>query len=210
MREIAKLVWEDGKLVASAPNLPALAWARPAELAEARLNCESPLTELALETGGDLLAAAFKVVPFVREPLPRPTFGDAVTPAARAAFTLFLGQNVDHTADAFRVLRGEPDDFLVCARRYHDVWKVGGFTVAATTLTVRFEDLWNLIPEGRRFRNYLVEVHRDPNGADSAEAQAHGIVDETLTDIAPDARICLDLAAGGGFTLTFWPIVACA
>ena len=55
-------------------------------------------------------------------------------------------------------------------------------------------------------------MHAVPGGpftrekAISAEAQAAHVVRETLPGIAPDARICLDLADGGGFTLTFWPV----
>lgn len=208
MEPVAVLAWDDGILKASTPNLPTLSWQRPGDLAEARLNSDPPPADLDLNTGGDLLAAAFKVVPFVREPLPRPCFGGGVTFPAQEAFKLFLGINVAERADEFKVMRGEPDDFLVCARRYHDVWKVGAFTVEQTTLTVRFEDLWRQLPEKSRFTNYLVEVVRDPNAKDSAEAKAERVVRETLPGIAPDARICLDLAAGGGFTLTFWPVAS--
>jgi hypothetical protein len=63
-----------------------------------------------------------------------------------------------------------------------------------------------MLPEKARFTDYLVEVVRDPNAKDSPEAQAAHVVRETLPGIAPDARICLDLADGGGFTLTFWPV----
>ena len=206
MEAVATLAWDDGVLKASTPNLPPLAWTRPADLAEARLNCDPPPADLDLGHGGDLLTAAFKVIPFVREPLPTPFFGGGVTFPAQEAFRLFLGINVAEKADDFRVLRGEVDDFIVCARRYHDVWKVGAFTVSATTLTVRFEDLWEMLPEKARFTDYLVEVVRDPNAKDSPEAQAAHVVRETLPRIAPDARICLDLADGGGFTLTFWPV----
>ena len=208
MEPVATLVWDDGVLKASTPNLPTLSWQRPGDLAEARLNSDPPPADLDLGTGGDLLAAAFKVVPFVREPLPQPCFGEGVTLPAQEAFKLFLGINVAERADDFKVTRGEPDDFLVCARRYHDVWKVGAFTVEETTLTVRFEDLWRQLPEKSRFTNYLVEIVRDPNAKDSAEAQTERVVRETLPGIAPDARICLDLAAGGGFTLTFWPVAS--
>ncbi len=206
MKPVAELAWDDGILKASTPNLPTLSWRRPGDLAEARLNCDPPPQAMDLGNGGDLLTAAFKVVPFVREPLPEPVFGGGVTLPAQEAFKLFLGVNVSEKADDFRVLRGEPDDFLVCARRYHDVWKVGAFTVEPTTLTVRFEDVWRLLPEASRATEYLVEVVRDPNGGDPPEAQAAHVVREALPGIAPDARICLDLAAGGGFTLTFWPV----
>lgn len=210
LNPIGRLAWDDGVLKASSPNLPTLSWTRPADLAEARLEIEAPIDALAIADGHDLLTAAFTIVPFVREPLPKPDFGVGVTVAAREAFAVFTGQNASsQRADAFRALRGEPDDFLVCARRYKDVWKVGAFSVESTTLTVRFEDLWNQLPKtAPRYTDYLVEVVRDPNAKDTPEAQVAGVVRETLTGIAPDARIFLDVARGGGFTLTFWPVAA--
>ena len=202
---VGKLEWNDGILSASSPNIPPLTWQRPADLAEARLEIDPPVGKLEVDDGEDLLKAAFEVLPFVREPLPKPVWGEALTPAAREAFTLLLGQNVADRADAFRVTRGEVGEFLVCARRYKSVWKVGGFTSGAMTLTVRFEDLWDQLPKNEKYTDYMVEVLRDPNAKDATDAKE---VREVLTGIAPDARICLDLAANGGFTLTFWPVAA--
>ena len=135
-------------------------------------------------------------MPFVCGPIPEPVFGEAVTPAARAAFRVFLG--LDGTGDDFHVMRGEPDDCLVFARRSRGdrptgaAWQVGGFTVEATTLTVRFEDVWELTPPDLRVTSYTVNVLRDGE-------------DAVLSDIAPDARIFIDLAANGGFLLSFTP-----
>ena len=203
---LAQLSFEEGTLVSSSAGSGRRTWARPADLAEARLACEMPPVAVTPADGAELLALAFAVVPFAVPPFPRPFYGPAVTQSAQEAFALFLGQNTAHAADEFRVLRGAPDDFVVCARRYHDVWKVGAFTVRPTTLTVRFEDLWKLLPR-RPFTEYMVEVVRDPHAKDAPEAHAAGIVREVLAGTAPDVRICLDLAANGGFTLTFWPIV---
>jgi len=200
IKEVGKLEFEDGVLKASSPNLPTLAWDRPAALAEARLECDPPPDSLEIADGADALAAAFKVLPFARGPLPKPTFGAAVTPAARAAFALLAGTTMHEAADSFRVLRGEVDDFIVFARRYKDVWMAGALAVSATTLTFRFEDIWAQLPMGSRFAEYIVEVVRD----DPADPAA--CVRETLPGVAPDARIMLDLRAGGGFTLAFWPM----
>lgn len=210
MEPLAKLEWHEGVLKASSPNLPPLAWTRPADLAEARLEIEPPVASLDLEDGKDLLTAAFAVVPFVREPLPKPSFGPGVTPAACEAFLVFTGQNASsQRADAFRVMRGEPGDFVVCARRYKDVWKAAAFAVEPTALTFRFEDLYLQLPKtAPRYEDYIVEVVRDPNSKDPAEAQSAGVVRETITGVPPDARIRLELQRGGGFTLTFWPVAA--
>lgn len=193
MTAVAQLSWRDGALWSESPGCPARAWARPADLAQARLGTDSAVDTLELTDGHDLLTAAFAVVPFVCGPLAEPIFGEAVTPAARAAFRVFLG--LDGAGDDFRVMRGEPDDFLVFARRAGATWQVGGFTVEATTLTVRFEDVWDLTPPDLRVTSYSVTVLKD--GA--------AILPTILPDIAPDARIFIDLAANGGFLLSFTP-----
>ncbi len=197
---VGKLEFEDGVLKASTKNLPTLAWERPAALAEARLESDPPPAALEVADGADALTAAFKVLPFVRGPLPAPSFGEAVTPAARAAFSLLMGTTLHEVADSFRVLRGEVDDFIVFARRYKDVWMAGALAKASTTLTFRFEDLWTQLPKGHQFKEYMVEVVRDD------PADPSGCVRETLPGTAPDARIMLDVRANGGFTLAFWPV----
>ncbi len=199
MNPVCQLEWDDGLLRTTGPDSVVRTWTRPAELAAARLALLPPVDSLDLATGSDLLTVAFAVIPFVAEPFPTPVFGEGVTLAARTVFELFLGP----ASDDFRVLRGEPNDFLVCARRHGDTWTVGAFTVAATTLTVRFEDLWYLLPPDLRHISYTVEVTRDPHAKDDESVRAEGVVRETLTDVAPDARIFLDLLAGGGFTLRF-------
>lgn len=99
-----------------------------------------------------------------------------------------------------------PDDFLVFAVGLEGtVPTVCGLACAATTLTVRFEDVWRLLPSSRRAFSYSCAVARDPHSKDDPSAQAEGIVRESLPDLAPDARICLDLADNGGFVLTFHP-----
>jgi len=204
MEPVGKLEFEDGTLKASTPNLPTLSWDRPAALAEARLECDQPPSVLEISNGADALVVAFKVLPFVRGPLPAPSFGDDVTPAARASFALLLGSSLHEVADSFRVIRGELDDFIVFARRYKDVWMVGALSVDSTTLTFRFEDIWSQLPEKSRFPEYIVEVVRD----DPTDAKS--CVRETLTGVAPDARIMLDIRANGGFMLTFWPVAGAA
>lgn len=184
------LIWREGTLWTEGSGEDPRAWMRPADLAEARFGTDAAPASLVLGNGRDLLTFAFTVAPFARGPLPEPAFGEAVTPAARAAFRLFLG--LDGAGDAFHVLRGEPDDFLVFARRTGTVWRAGAFTVEATTLTVRFEDVWDRTPPALRATSYCVDVLRDGENA-------------TLTGIAPDARLFIDLAANGGFLFTFTP-----
>ena len=184
------LIWREGTLWTEGPREEPRAWMRPADLAEARLGTDPAPESLALADGRDLLAFAFTEAPFARGPLPEPAFGEAVTPAARAAFRLFLG--LDGAGDDFHVMRGEPDDFLVFARRTGAVWRVGAVTVDATTLTLRFEDVWDRTPPALRATSYAVDVLRDGENA-------------ILPGIAPDARLFIDLAANGGFLFTFTP-----
>ncbi len=190
MTPVGEISWRDGALWTTSPGSAARAWERPADLASARLRTDPAVETLAINDGRDMLTAAFAVLPFVRAPIPEPTFGDAVSPAARAAFRLFLG--LEGEGDSFHALRGEPDDFLVFARRFGRTWRVGAFAVEATTLTLRFEDVWNLTPKDLRAFSYSVDVQKDGEPA-------------TLADIAPDARIFIDLAANGGFLMTFTP-----
>ena len=200
------LIWREGTLWTEAPGEEPRAWTRPADLAEARLGTDPAPEPLALADGRDLLTFAFTVAPFARGPFPEPAFGEAVTPAARAAFRVVLG--LDGAGDDFHVMRGEPDDFLVFARRAGQIrrsrgdrptgatWQVGGFTVDATTLTVRFEDVWDLTPPELRATSYSVTVLKDG---------ACAILPAVLPGIAPDARLFIDLAANGGFLFTFTP-----
>ncbi len=100
-------------------------------------------------------------------------------------------------------LRGLPDDFLVFAVVEGTSVTICGLACAATTLTVRFEDVWETLPPERRAFLYSCAVTRDPHAKD---APNDGVVRETLADLAPDVRICLDLADNGGFVLTFHPL----
>ena len=200
---IVPLVWDDGVLRTASPDLAGHSWTRPADLAAARLAVLPAPEALELADGHDLLAAAFGLVPFARGPLPAPVYGAGVTAAARAAFDLFLGRGGE--SDRFRVLRGELDDFLVCARLRGDTWTVGAFAAEPTTLTVRFEDLWRQLPANARRFAYAVDVVRDPHAKDPDDARTAGVVRETVGGLAPDARVCLDVAQGGGCLLDFRP-----
>ena len=132
----------------------------------------------------------------------------AWTPAAQSALATTTPHYSLFTINSSLLtpLRGLPDDFLVFAVGLDtDSPSVCGLTTAATTLTVRFEDVWLLLPPDRRVFSYTCEVTRDPHSKDAPSAKAEGVVHETIPDLAPDARICLDLADSGGFVLSFQP-----
>lgn len=171
---------------------------RPGDLAERRFPvCDAP-DKLEIAEGRQGCEHLFVTLPFARGPLPAPRFGDTVTPAYRAAFGLMLGR--DGAGDDFWVIRGEPGGFAVAARRQGEVWKVAGVTAEAQTLTVRFEDVWLRTPPALRAHCYTVEILRDPVPGEVGDK-----VQEAFADQAPDVRVALDLAANGGFLLTFRP-----
>jgi hypothetical protein len=171
---------------------------RPGDLAVRRFGVLERVGELVVEDGRQGCNHLFLTVPFTKAALPAPAFGEAVTPAYRAAFELMLGRG--GASDDFRMLRGEPGEFAVAARRLGDVWHVAGVTSDAQTLTVRFEDLWLRMPAELRALAYAVEILRDPLKDESGEA-----VTEVFADQAPDVRVALDLAKSGGFLITFRP-----
>ena len=138
----------------------------------------------------------------------------AWTPAAQAALAQIGRQVNPHPSPTvlhpspftFHPLRGLPDDFLVFAVGLEgSVPTVCGLACAATTLTVRFEDVWQLLSASHRALSYTCEVTRDPHPKDAPSAQAEDVVRESIPDLAPDVRICLDLADNGGFVLAFHP-----
>ena len=129
------------------------------------------------------------------------------TPAAQEALALVLPSTrhsslVIRHSSLLHPLRGLPDDFLVFAVVEGTSVTICGLACAATTLTVRFEDVWENLPPERRAFLYSCAVTRDPHAKDPPDC---GVVHETLAGLAPDVRICLDLAANGGFVLTFQP-----
>ena len=137
-------------------------------------------------------------MPFTKAALPAPVFGEAVTPAYRAAFEMMLGRGA--AGDDFWMMRGEPGEFAVAARRQGGVWQVAGVTAGARTLTVRFEDLWLRMPAELRALAYTVEILRDPIRDEPGDR-----VEEAFTEQALDVRVAMDLAKNGGFLLTYRP-----
>lgn len=198
---IAELEFRNGSLVSRSPHSAERTWRRPADLAQSRLECEPAVPSVLIRDGADAISFAFRVAPFAARPFPAPQFGDAVTPAACLAFALFIG--LDGAGDDFWAARGELDDFLLFGRRFGDDWRIGAFAARATTLTVRFEDFWWRIPPARRAMRYDLSALRDPQAKDAPETAAAGIVREPVPGLAPDARVCVDLADDGGFILEF-------
>ena len=173
---------------------------RPGDLAVRRFGALKSIGALSVSDGRQGCEHLFLTVPFTKAALPEPVFGEALTPAFRAAFEMMLGR--DSTSDDFWMIRGEPGVFAVAARRQGRVWHVGGVTAAAQTMTVRFEDLWLRMPAELRALSYRVTIVRDP-----LKNEAGDPIEESFADQAPDVRVALDLAKDGGFLLRFEPLL---
>ncbi len=173
---------------------------RPGDLAVQRFGALERVDDLSVADGRQGCEHLFLTVPFTKAAVPPSVFGEAVTPAYRAAFEMMLGRGA--TSDDFWMLRGEPGEFAVAARRQGGVWQVAGVTAAAQTLTVRVEDLWLQTPVDLRVKTYNVEILRDP-----VKGEPGDCVEESFAEQAPDVRVALDLAAGGGFLITYRPKV---
>ena len=80
------------------------------------------------------------------------------------------------------VIREEPGEYRIVAR-YGDggEFAVHGESSHPITLTVRVEDVWERIPDGKRRHSYGAAVRKD--GSDSVTE---------LRDVAPDARIFIE------------------
>lgn len=171
---------------------------RPGDLAVRRFGALEAVEELTVADGRQGCEHLFATVPFTQATLPAPKFGEALTPAYRAAFEMMLGRGV--ASDDFWMMRGEPGEFALAARRQGNVWQVAGVTAAARTLTVRFEDLWLRMPAELRLAKYTVDILRDPLKDETDDG-----VEESFADQAPDVRVALDLAKNGGFVITYRP-----
>jgi hypothetical protein len=171
---------------------------RPGDLAVRRFGALEHIDELVVADGRQGCNHLFLTVPFTKTALPLPFFGEAVTPAFRTAFEMILGCGM--TSDDFWMLRGEPGEFAIAARRQGNVWQVAGVTAASLTLTMRFEELWLRMPAELRALTYTVGILRDP-----LKNEAGDCIEESFPKQAPDVRVALDLAKSGGFLITYRP-----
>ncbi len=171
---------------------------RPGDLAVRRFGALEKIDALPVADGRQGCGLLFLTVPFTKAALPAPIYGEVLTPAFRAAFATIMGRG--DAGEDFWMMRGEPGEFAVAARRQGGAWRVAGVTALAQTLTVRFEDLWLRTPPELRSLRYAVDIQRDPVGD-----EAGNCVEESFANQAPDVRVALDLAANGGFLLTFRP-----
>lgn len=188
-----------GKLVASWKTrsaLHAVFFDRPGDLVPCRFNVLPTIGHLPIADGKAGCDALFLMLPFTKSALPNPTFSDLPTPLFKIACTqMFLRQE---GADDFWLMRGEPGVFAIAARRRQRTWDVFGITAEPRTVTVRFEDLWLRMPPELRAARYAIHLSRDPLKEESGP-----FIEEHFAHQPPDIRVVLDLAANGGFRITF-------
>ena len=133
--------------------------------------------------------------------------------AAECGVESFLGSGRNWTGAArmalresskpFNPLRGEPDVFIMFMTSDDRSFSVGCMACQSMALTVRVEDAWALLTPHFRAYSYSCNIAHDHVG--DAETPPDGVVTEKLHGIAPDARICIDVAENGGFLLEFHP-----
>ena len=131
-------------------------------------------------------------------------------------FTIVLNDgyaldSVSVTAGTYKNIKGPTDTGL--ANTYRITKISGDATITITTVQCEHGTIasgttpaWTWSDGyGTATLSYTCAVSRDPHAKDPPSAQAAGIVRESIPGLAPDARICLDLAENGGFVLTFHP-----
>ncbi|MDD2601233.1 MAG: glycoside hydrolase family 97 C-terminal domain-containing protein [Kiritimatiellae bacterium] len=174
---------------------------RPGALVEMRFNVLVGGDEIPVETGADGCRSLFTQLPFFAAAMPPVRYGVAVRESFKLAFNCILSHFTGSASDDdFWVIRGEPGEFAVVARRIGATWLVSGICAAAKTLTLRFEDLWLRMPAAYRALLWRVRIVRDPVNAEPGESVA-----ESFGNLAPDIKIALDVKKNGGFWLEFKP-----
>ncbi len=174
---------------------------RPGELPENRFKVPGCAVPLEIADAAHAACILYTKLPFMPDLSVEPQYGSAVRSSFKSAFSMIL----EHFGDAdeeddFVVLRGNPGEFAVVARRCGESWTVAGIAGHALTLTVRFEELWWRLPTNLRALRWSASLRRDPVLNESAE-----LVDETFNRLAPDVRIALEIKTNGGFMIKFKP-----
>ena len=170
---------------------------RPGKMAEMHFGLLDDDIPPAIESGADGTRHLYTQLPFFKDAPAVVTYADDMRLSYRRAFDTLLG-HYSAEDDDFWCMRGEPGLFAVVARRIADRWVVCGLTGKTRTLTVRLEELWLRLPPEMRSLRWKASILRDPVLDEQGE-----IVEETFDDLAPDARIALDLKKNGGFVIEF-------
>lgn len=169
---------------------------RPGNLAEMRFNVLDTISQTVIDDGSVGCRWIYTRLPFSVKP-PAPSYGEDVRPSYRRAFNCIL-KHYSAADDDFHVMRGDPGIFAVIYRRVGERLIVCGITNASRTLTVRFEDIWQMLPDEMKTLTWRAYILRDPVLDEPGD-----VVEESFSDLAPDTRIALDLKKNGGFVIEF-------
>jgi hypothetical protein len=174
---------------------------RLGELPENRFKVPGCAVPLEIADAAQASCILYTKLPFTPDLSVEPHYGSAVRSSFKLAFSMILEHfKYADDADDFVVLRGNPGEFAVIARRCGESWTVAGIAGHALTLTFRFEELWWRLPTNLRALRWSASLRRDPVLNESAE-----LVDETFNGLAPDVRIAFEIKANGGFLINFKP-----
>jgi len=172
---------------------------RPGALVEMKFNVLVGGNGIPVETGADGCRVLFTRLPFIVGAVPTVRYGAEIRESFKIAFNSLLS-HFSACDDDFWVIRGEPAEFAVVARRIGATWLVSGICAAVKTLTVRFEDLWLRMPVALRALQWRVRIVRDSVNEEPGQS-----VDESFDGLAPDIKIAMDVKKNGGFWLEFEP-----
>lgn len=170
---------------------------RPGDLATARLGTLQAPDEWLPKSGEQALIDLFALVPFWQNPPASIQMDDSLTPAFREALTwmIFGSKGTDQEW----MMRGEPGDFAILARREGDQWQIAGISATEKTLTIRLEDLWGRTPEDHLPNgSRTIRLIRDPNQKETDQDK----IIESFPDSSPFTKISLEVKANGGFLIS--------
>lgn len=169
---------------------------RPADLATAKLGTLQAPNEWTPSSGKQALIDLFALVPFWQNTPASIQMDDSLTPAFREALAwiIFGAKGTDQEW----MMRGEPGDFAILARREGDQWQIAGISATEKVLTVRLEDLWDHTPEAHLPNGpRTIRLIRDPNQAETDKDK----ITESFPDSSPFTKISLEVKANGGFLI---------
>ena len=169
---------------------------RPGDLATAKLATLQPADEWKPESGKEALTELFTLLPFWQGTPASMALDDTFTPAFREALAwiVFGGKACEQEW----MMRGEPGDFAILARRQGKHWQIAGISSTEKTLTIRLEDLWDRTPADKLPAGPLtIKIIRDPNHAEKELEK----VTESFPDQPRPTKIVLEVKANGGFLI---------
>ena len=178
-------IWVLPETAGAAP----LIFTSPIELANAR-HALSEVASRPCESAADILQHFYRSSPFLATRASIAPTADA-TPAFAEALAVLCDDRALYT-------RGEMDEYLIGQKTLPEGLQIAGISAKPRTLALRLADALDRIDLHAAEAFFSLEITRDPNAKDETAAP---LVRETFAPIRGDARVMVDLSAGGGFVL---------